>query len=63
MVSNIVWSPKAKKTYFDIINYLVENWTPKEVQNFITRTQIVLNHIDQNYCSIPTQKKVMFTRQ
>ena len=60
MISNIVWSPKARKTYYDVIYYLLKNWTDKEVQNFIKRSEIVLNHIGQNYLLYPysTQENV-----
>jgi plasmid stabilization system protein ParE len=57
MIFNIIWSPKAKETYYNIIYYLIENWTKKEIQNFIHRTEIVLDHVGQNYLLYPYSKK------
>jgi plasmid stabilization system protein ParE len=45
---DIIWSPKAKGTYYQILEYLEENWTNKEVNNFINRTEEVLAFIAAN---------------
>jgi plasmid stabilization system protein ParE len=43
-----VWTPKAVKGYDRIVNYLQENWTDKEVSNFIKETNkfldVLINH-------------------
>lgn len=44
----IIWSPTAKFTYYEILEYLDENWTIKEVEAFIERTEEVLSHICDN---------------
>ena len=36
MAFEIVWTKRAVKGYDKIINYLEENWSEKEVINFIT---------------------------
>jgi plasmid stabilization system protein ParE len=37
MVEEITWSPKAIITYDAVIVYLQEEWTEREVINFVTR--------------------------
>jgi plasmid stabilization system protein ParE len=48
MAYQIVWTPKAVKGYDRIVNYLQENWTDKEVSNFIKETNkfldVLINH-------------------
>lgn len=49
MVSySVIWSPTARLTYYKILEYLVENWTFKELEAFIDRTEEVINHICDN---------------
>ena len=43
----VIWSPKAKLTYFSIIEYLDGNWTEKEIKSFVVRTEEIINHISQ----------------
>jgi plasmid stabilization system protein ParE len=45
---HIIWSPKARITYLGILEYLEENWTLREMENFIKRTDEVISHISQN---------------
>ncbi len=47
-VIEVVWSEEAKKTYFDIIDFLTERWTDKEIQHFIARTDTVIGKITEN---------------
>ena len=35
MALEIVWTPRAERGYEKIIAYLQENWTDREVKNFI----------------------------
>ncbi|PQJ12070.1 hypothetical protein CJD36_009790 [Flavipsychrobacter stenotrophus] len=35
MDNKIVWSEKSQKTFNDIIEYLLKEWTEKEILNFI----------------------------
>lgn len=34
MVCKIVWTPEALQTYLQIINYLEQKWTEREIKNF-----------------------------
>ncbi|MES2807756.1 MAG: type II toxin-antitoxin system RelE/ParE family toxin [Bacteroidota bacterium] len=49
----VSWSPKAKATYFNIINYINSEWTYKEVEAFINRTDEAIAHIKQNPLLFP----------
>jgi len=35
MALEIVWTPRAEKGFQSVITYLEENWTEREVQNFV----------------------------
>ena|ERR1700748_3006850 len=39
MAFKIVWTKQAAKGYDKIVRYLIENWTDKEVANFINETE------------------------
>lgn len=43
MAYKITWSAEAKLTYLSIIKYLEENWTEKEIINFVDRVHNKLN--------------------
>ncbi|MES2277978.1 MAG: type II toxin-antitoxin system RelE/ParE family toxin [Bacteroidota bacterium] len=45
---DVIWSPVASLTYLDILEYLEENWPESVTENFIHRTETVINHISQN---------------
>ncbi len=38
MAFEIVWTKRAAKGYDRIINYLEENWTEREIVNFVINT-------------------------
>ena len=38
------WAPEAEKTFFDIVSYLENNWTEKEVQKFVRTAHEVINN-------------------
>lgn len=44
----VKWSPEAERTYKIILEYLLERWTERELDNFIDRTDTVINFIIQN---------------
>ena len=48
MSYTIIWSPKARLTYYQILDYLDEKWTFREIENFVDRTEEALTHISQN---------------
>ena len=48
MAQQIIWTPQAEKSFKNIIDYLEENWTKKEVLNFIEATENTIRHISRN---------------
>jgi plasmid stabilization system protein ParE len=48
MQRKIIWSPTAKITFNQILEYLETAWTDREIRNFIERTEQVLNSISSN---------------
>ena len=44
----ISWTPTAKRTYFIILGHLAENWTTREVENFINEVESLLSQIADN---------------
>ena len=53
----IIWSAKAKITFFSVIDYLNSNWTKKEMLQFYQRTHITLNAIKKNPDIFPASSK------
>jgi plasmid stabilization system protein ParE len=54
---NVIWSAKAKITFLNVIDYLNENWTKKEIIQFNQRTQITLTAIQKNPGIFPASIK------
>ncbi|MGJ3234074.1 type II toxin-antitoxin system RelE/ParE family toxin [Marivirga sp.] len=48
MSYTVKWLPEAELTYALVLEYLDENWTTKEIEKFIDRTDEVINFISQN---------------
>jgi plasmid stabilization system protein ParE len=48
MEKQIIWTPQAEKSFKQIIDYLEENWTKKEVLNFIKATEDTITYIAKN---------------
>jgi plasmid stabilization system protein ParE len=44
----IEWSDEATKTFDDNINYLMKEWSEKEIINFINQTNFKLSNIESN---------------
>jgi len=44
----VIWSEKARITYFKVMDYLQENWTRKEMIQFSNKTEIVIKAITKN---------------
>ena len=53
----IVWSEKAKRTFYSVLDYLNENWTRKEVVQFNQRTQMIISAIRKNPEIFPASSK------
>lgn len=45
MALKIEWSNEAEQTYLDILSYLENKWSRKEVLAFIKRTEILIDAI------------------
>ena len=45
---DVIWSPQAKKDYWQNIDYLEAEWTFQEVVNFIDKADNVINLILKN---------------
>ena len=57
MALKIKWSKKAKNRYQNIIEYLNDNWTEKEVIKFIQRTDSLIKTIAANPLSFQASSK------
>ncbi len=53
----IIWSPVAKSSYNNILEYLEHRWTIKEIEAFFNRTEEVLEHISRNLLLFPYSKE------
>jgi plasmid stabilization system protein ParE len=53
----VVWSAKAKITFYLVLDYLNENWTKKEIIQFNQRVQITINAIKKNPKIFPGSTK------
>lgn len=47
MEKEIRWSEQAEITFFEVVEYLNQNWTQKEVDNFIDETYSVIELISK----------------
>ena len=48
MAYSVKWSPESEITYAHILNYLTENWSQKEVESVMDRTEEVISFITRN---------------
>ncbi len=48
MALKIIWSTRAEKGYDRIVNYLIDNWSEKEVRVFIQETSKFLELLSEN---------------
>lgn len=48
MALKILWTPQAEKGYDDIINYLADQWTDREIRSFIQETRQFLDLLSRN---------------
>jgi len=53
----IIWSPTARLSYYQILEYLHDYWTIKELEIFIDRTEEVMNHVSINPLLYPYSKE------
>ncbi|HEY1025340.1 MAG TPA: type II toxin-antitoxin system RelE/ParE family toxin [Sphingobacteriaceae bacterium] len=57
MSYTVTWSPIARNTYIQILEYLDERWTTRELKAFIDRTEEVINNICGNPLLYPYSKE------
>jgi plasmid stabilization system protein ParE len=48
MSYQISWTEKARETYNQNLDYILQNWEEKVYLDFVTRVEAVINHIQQN---------------
>lgn len=48
MGKEIIWTPRAEKTFLSVLEYLKTKWTEKEVLFFIERTNTIINYISSD---------------
>jgi len=53
---SIIWSPTAKITCYQILEYLEQNWTIREIDTFIERTEQIIEHISKSPFHYPYSK-------
>ena len=44
----VIWSAKARITYFRVLEYLHQNWTKKEIVQFSQKTELLIQAIKKN---------------
>ena len=53
----IIWSARAKTTYFNVLDYLKENWTRQELVQFNQRSQVIIKALRKNPAIFPVSSK------
>jgi plasmid stabilization system protein ParE len=48
MAKQINWTSEAETTFEKVIEYLLENWTEKEIRNFVTSTFRVIAFVSEH---------------
>jgi len=64
----VIWSPQAKKDFWNNIDYLEAEWTFKDVVNFIKKVENTIDLLSKNNVHfVPTNykdvNKVVITKQ
>lgn len=47
MAYKIIWSPRAKETFYNVIDYLELAWGEKQITNFVNLTDHILDLIEE----------------
>jgi len=53
----VIWSAKAKISFFKVLDYLNANWTQKEIIQFSQRTIITINAVKKSPGIFPVSRK------
>jgi plasmid stabilization system protein ParE len=62
MTFQVEWSHEANQTFIQTLEWIKQKWTDKEIENFIARTQQVIELIGQNPAIYPFSKKGLVYR-
>lgn len=54
---DVIWSARAKVTFFNVLDYLDKNWTKREILQFNKRTEIIIQAIRKNPGIFPVSTK------
>nr|NQU88883.1 type II toxin-antitoxin system RelE/ParE family toxin [Bacteroidota bacterium] len=54
---NVFWTPTARLTYLEILEYLERDWTFNEIKNFILEVDDVIEKISRNPYMFPPSRK------
>lgn len=49
----VIWSTTAKRNFKNTVDYLFENWTIREVENFRDKVEILILNISKNHSLCP----------
>ncbi len=61
MAIKIIWSNEAENTFQKNIEYLQNNWTEKEILNFVRQTNHIVFRIEENplmYMASPKSRSI-----
>lgn len=59
----IIWTKRAKTTYFIVLDYLIDNWSKKEIIQFMNRVDLVVKAIRRNPEMFPASSKNKLIRR
>ena len=59
----IIWSPRARITFLNILNYLNKEWGKNSVQNFISEVTDILMNVSINPEMFISAKKNKYIRK
>ena len=48
MAKEVRWTPEAIETFNRVIEYLLSDWTEREVENFVKATDDVIDYISEH---------------
>ena len=57
MALKIHWTKRANKTFDKVISYLTQEWSAREVQNFVRKTNNIFLHLREKPKMFPVSKK------
>lgn len=55
----VIWTAKAKITFYGVLDYLNEKWSQKEMAQFFQKTETIINTIMKNPHIFPVSEQEM----